>query len=160
MNPCISQHADPAALGETDIRARAITAGWREDALGQLACPACQQASPLFRAAAPVMLSDPAAATMTGCAAVPAGGNHNRGSDAGVMSAMRTMLITWCSHPGQGGHRRARWPQLLTGLAGERNGWDVPHRVPATDADGRSGSASPGVHTRSPHRAARHAGRH
>jgi hypothetical protein len=47
---CISTHADPAALGEGDLRARAIGAGWRIDALGRLACPRCQQADPNFRA--------------------------------------------------------------------------------------------------------------
>jgi hypothetical protein len=49
MGSCISFHADPAALGEADIRARAIGAGWRIDALGRLACPRCQQADPGFR---------------------------------------------------------------------------------------------------------------
>ena len=39
MGSCISWHADPAALGEADTRARAIGAGWRIDALGRLACP-------------------------------------------------------------------------------------------------------------------------
>ena len=43
MGSCISWHADPAALGEADTRARAIAAGWRIDALGRLACPQCQQ---------------------------------------------------------------------------------------------------------------------
>jgi hypothetical protein len=50
MGSCISRHADPAALGEGDLRARAIGAGWRVDALGRLACPRCQQADPNFRA--------------------------------------------------------------------------------------------------------------
>jgi len=48
MGACIARHRDPQALGEADIRARAIAAGWRVDTLGQLACPACQQASPHF----------------------------------------------------------------------------------------------------------------
>ena len=43
MASCISYHTDAAALGEADIRARAISAGWRIDALNRLACPACQQ---------------------------------------------------------------------------------------------------------------------
>ena len=34
MGSCISWHADPAALGEADTRARAIGAGWRIDAFG------------------------------------------------------------------------------------------------------------------------------
>ena len=50
MGSCVSWHADPAALGEADARARAIDAGWRIDALGRLACPRCQQTDPAFRA--------------------------------------------------------------------------------------------------------------
>jgi hypothetical protein len=43
MGSCISWHTDPAALGEVDLRARAINVGWRVDALGRLACPQCVQ---------------------------------------------------------------------------------------------------------------------
>ena len=43
MGSCISWHADPAALGEADTRARAIGAGWRIDAFGRLACPAASR---------------------------------------------------------------------------------------------------------------------
>ena len=57
MGSCISWHADPAALGEADTRARAIGAGWRIDALGRLACPRCQQTDP-FWAPCPVMPRD------------------------------------------------------------------------------------------------------
>ena len=55
MGSCISWHADPAALGEGDSRARAIGAGWRIDAFGRLACPRCQQADPGYRACHPVV---------------------------------------------------------------------------------------------------------
>jgi hypothetical protein len=55
MGSCISWHADPAALGEADTRARAINAGWRIDALGRLACPRCQQTDPGFWASHPVV---------------------------------------------------------------------------------------------------------
>ena len=55
MGSCISWHADPAALGEADNRARAINAGWRIDALGRLACPRCQQTDAGFWATAPVV---------------------------------------------------------------------------------------------------------
>lgn len=55
MSPCITWHADPAALGEADNRARAVTAGWRQDAFGRLTCPACLQTSPQFRATRPVV---------------------------------------------------------------------------------------------------------
>jgi hypothetical protein len=52
---CISWHADRAALGVADVRARAIAAGWRVDALGRLACPQCQQTSNAFRTTQPVV---------------------------------------------------------------------------------------------------------
>lgn len=58
MGSCISWHADPAALGEGDMRARAIGAGWRIDAFGRLACPRCQQTDPAFRASRPVVVWD------------------------------------------------------------------------------------------------------
>jgi hypothetical protein len=65
LAPCISHHANPAALGEADNRARALSAGWRLDRLGRLTCPQCQQSSPWFWPAHPVVPWDKeAAATM------------------------------------------------------------------------------------------------
>lgn len=58
MGSCISWCSDPAALGEADARARAISAGWRVDALGRLACPRCQQTDPSFWATSQVVLWD------------------------------------------------------------------------------------------------------
>ena len=58
MGSCISWHADSAALGEADTRARAISVGWRIDALGRLACPRCQQTDPGFWATDSVVLWD------------------------------------------------------------------------------------------------------
>jgi hypothetical protein len=58
LGTCISRHTHPGALGEADIRARAIGAGWCIDALGRLACPRCQQAAPEFRSPLPVALWD------------------------------------------------------------------------------------------------------
>jgi hypothetical protein len=55
---CISWYTDPAALGEGDVRLRAIGAGWRIDAFGRLACPRCQQTDPGFRASRPVVRWD------------------------------------------------------------------------------------------------------
>jgi hypothetical protein len=55
---CIARFCDPAALGEHDVRARALAAGWREDALGRLACPACQQRDPSFRVTGPLVRWD------------------------------------------------------------------------------------------------------
>jgi hypothetical protein len=43
MTACISRCDDLAALGEADIRARALAAGWRHDAVGRLMCPYCQR---------------------------------------------------------------------------------------------------------------------
>jgi hypothetical protein len=58
MGSCISWRTDPSALGEADARARAISAGWRIDALGRLACPQCQQTDPSFWATSPVVRWD------------------------------------------------------------------------------------------------------
>ena len=58
MGSCISWRTDPAALGEADARARAISAGWRIDALGRLACPQCQQTDPSFWATGRVVRWD------------------------------------------------------------------------------------------------------
>jgi len=58
MGSCISWCADPSALGEADARARAISAGWRIDALGRLACPRCQQTDPRFWPTDPVVRWD------------------------------------------------------------------------------------------------------
>jgi len=46
MPGCISWHDHPAALGQADIRARALAAGWCHDAVGRLVCPSCQQRNP------------------------------------------------------------------------------------------------------------------
>lgn len=46
---CIERYVDDGALGEGDLRARALATGWRYDALGRLACPSCVR-SPAFRA--------------------------------------------------------------------------------------------------------------
>ena len=93
MGSCISWHADPAALGEADTRARAIGAGWRIDAFGRLACPGCQQADPGFWGTGPVVLWDRytavaraarAAVRSDGTAGVGAGGGSRDPSRAAV----------------------------------------------------------------------------
>lgn len=58
MGSCISWFTHPAALGEADIRARAIDAGWRVDAVGLLVCPQCEQTAPGFQSPLPVVLWD------------------------------------------------------------------------------------------------------
>ena len=55
LGNCISRLSDSAALGEADIRSRAVAIGWRQDALGRLACPGCVQHDPTFRISYPVV---------------------------------------------------------------------------------------------------------
>ena len=47
---CIGRYTSRDALGERDLRARALAAGWCYDALGRLACPSCARHDPAFRA--------------------------------------------------------------------------------------------------------------
>jgi hypothetical protein len=51
---CIGRFTDADALGESDVRSRAMAAGWRQDALGRLACPECVQHDPTFRVVYPL----------------------------------------------------------------------------------------------------------
>jgi hypothetical protein len=54
---CDATYIHPDALGERDLRARALAAGWRYDMLGRRACPSCAQHDPTFwtpRPSAPV----------------------------------------------------------------------------------------------------------
>ena len=80
MGSCISWHADRAALGEADNRARAISAGWRIDALGRMTCPRCQQTSASFRATRPVVPWDRATAIIRAARAAAGPGYRNTGS--------------------------------------------------------------------------------
>jgi hypothetical protein len=45
---CISRYTHAEATSERDLRGRALAAGWRYDALGVLACPACAASDPGF----------------------------------------------------------------------------------------------------------------
>jgi hypothetical protein len=114
MGLCISRHADPAALGEADIRARAIAAGWRVDALGRMACPRCQQSNSQFWATHPVRPR----AGVTATAAVPAAAGGEDGADAeggtipavaGTIPAVEPALLPlpvqeWQQEPVSHGH--------------------------------------------------------
>ena len=50
---CDATYTHPDALGERDLRDRALAAGWRYDALGRRACPSCAQHDPTFWTARP-----------------------------------------------------------------------------------------------------------
>lgn len=51
---CINRYADPDALGEVDVRARAVVAGWCADMFGRMICPSCQQREHVWSTRAPV----------------------------------------------------------------------------------------------------------
>ena len=114
MGFCISWHADPAALGEADIRVRAIAAGWRVDALGRMACPRCQQSSSQFWATHPVRLhaGDTAPAALPAAAGCEDGTDAERGTIpavAGAIPAVEPALLPlpvqeWQQEPVGHGH--------------------------------------------------------
>lgn len=113
MGSCIGRHADPAALGEADARARAISAGWRVDALGRLACPRCLQTSPGFRTARPVTLWDRdtalASATLTIAITRHRRADGNPGRPAtGVIPAVPPAAIS--RQPAPGTTPETPWP--------------------------------------------------
>jgi hypothetical protein len=83
LGACISRHSDPAALGEADIRGRAIAAGWRVDALGRLVCPRCQQSDGRFWATHPVALHDRDAAVTLAALMAAAAALRDDAADAG-----------------------------------------------------------------------------
>jgi hypothetical protein len=111
MGSCISHHTDPAALGEADIRARALRAGWRLDRFGRWACLDCLQSNPWFRAAYPVVLWDRevAATAVSMMAARRCEGGVGRGT-AGMLPAANPTAESVTSAPaGQwmsGRHRK------------------------------------------------------
>jgi hypothetical protein len=107
MDSCISHYSHPAALGEADIRARAIATGWRVDALGRLACPQCQQSGHWFWTTHPIVRWDRAravstAALMTAAAREDAAGGAGHGAGRGVVPAAEAALVPL---PAQGRHR-------------------------------------------------------
>jgi hypothetical protein len=75
---CIARYTNDAALGEADLRARAMVAGWRVDALGRLACPRCQQLDSSFWTTRPLQVWTPVRGPATWHEAAPprAAGAH------------------------------------------------------------------------------------
>ena len=111
MGSCISWYADPAALGEADTRGRAISVGWRIDALGGLACPRCQQSDPGFWASCPVVPCD---RDMPGAWAGTVPGDRTAGSAAAEMS--RDLGLVASGYP-----------------PASRGGLELHHDVPAAE---------------------------
>jgi hypothetical protein len=109
MDSCISHYEHPAALGEADIRARAVTAGWRVDALGRLACLQCQESGPWFWTTYPVVPWDRhravrTLAVMTEAVREDATGGAGQGAGSGVGQAVEPPLVPL---PTQGRHRES-----------------------------------------------------
>jgi hypothetical protein len=100
MDACISYYGHPAALGEADIRARAIAAGWRVDAVGRLACPGCQQRVPWFWTTQPVVPWDrgravTAAARLAAAVRAETTGGAGAESDPRATPAAGAPLAPW-----------------------------------------------------------------
>jgi hypothetical protein len=53
IGACVSRHTDADALGEADIRNKAVAAGWCVDLFGRMVCPSCQQRYPVWCARPP-----------------------------------------------------------------------------------------------------------
>jgi Cation efflux family len=112
MPACISRHDDPAAVGEADIRSRALAAGWRHDAVGRLVCPYCQQRNPGLWAAYPLARQHPP----------PAGASrqHPAHARAGQIGGVRATLPAWYRQVRDGLARRGG-RDLLLGRLGVLN---------------------------------------
>ena len=100
MDACISYYEHPAALGEADIRTRAIAAGWRVDAVGRLACPQCQQSVPWFWTTQPVVPWDrgravTAAARMAAAVRAEATGSAGGTAEPGTIPAVESPPAPW-----------------------------------------------------------------
>jgi hypothetical protein len=137
MPGCICWHDHAAALGEADIRARALAAGWCRDAVGRLVCPSCQQRNPALWIAHRLARQHRA----------PAGGTrHDTGHPRpGRLRGAWTTVSARARAVAGGPGRRPRWPHLLAALAGAGNGWNTPPPVPALSAAGRRDRTGPAV---------------
>jgi hypothetical protein len=122
IRPCVARFDDPAALGEADVRARALAAGWRHDAIDRLVCPACQQRSPQVRA------------RYLPAVRVPRG-DHRAGPghlQRGLLTAVRQVVTGW---PGSHIRRLGAgtwWPGLLGTLAEGATAWNTRPWEPVT----------------------------
>ena len=141
MGACIFRYSDPAALGEADIRARAIGAGWRVDALGRLACPRCQQSDGQFRTTHPVTLHNPDTTVTATAAALSKDAAATGGrAEARVIPETRQALVSLPAQERTGslsnhcGHARAAASAIdSSALARTRS----PRPAPAMGQEGK-----------------------
>jgi hypothetical protein len=146
MAACISRYDDPTALGEADIRARALGAGWRHDAVGRLVCPYCQQHNPALCTAYPLVPQDHRPGSRT-----RHGAGHAR---AGRISAVWSTLAAWYRNRGGDQDRRPRWLHLPAALAGGGDRGRRPPSRPVTRMPGRHSAGPAGLIWPEGHRAA------
>jgi len=155
MPGCGAGFADPAALGEADNRARAVAAGWAENALAGLVCPACQQcarAAPAGRALPrdPDTIGDGQAA---GGSVRSAGG---AGQSVPPASFGWPLVAGLARH-----HQETPWRRLLGALASDGTGWTARTTWRISNGGTRSGQAQAYArHTGQAVPVARSAGRH
>jgi hypothetical protein len=108
MDACISHYGHPAALGEADIRARAITAGWRVDAVGRLACPRCQRSGPWFWTTHPIVPWDRHRAVSTLAVMTEAvRADATRGGQGAGSSVIQAVEPPLAPLPARGRHRES-----------------------------------------------------
>jgi len=117
MPCCISRHEHPAALGEADVRARALAAGWCHDAVGRLVCPSCQQRNPDLWIAYRLARQNRA----------PARGTRQdiRHARAGRLSGVRAAVSGLARAFAGSQDRRPQWSHLLATPVSADNGWNA-----------------------------------
>ena len=113
MAGCRAAFADPAALGEADNRARAVAAGWSADALGRLACPACQRDHPAPAWWVPDREPGTAGDYRPGGGTVRPAGGTNQSIRPAVWGPPAAA---------QGRPHRKQWQRLLSALVRSRDG--------------------------------------
>lgn len=119
MAGCEAAFRDPAALGEADNRARAITAGWAKDALCRLVCPACQRDRPV-----PVWWIPPRErAAVAGDHTPPVGAARPQ---AGTSQSAGSAAVGGQPAAAENGQHKTQWPRLLSALVSTRDGSPPP----------------------------------
>jgi hypothetical protein len=130
MAQCRAVFAEPAALGEADNRARAGAAGWATDALGRLACPACQRDHPAPPWWLPTREPGTAADHGPGAGTARPAGRTNQSVRPTVWGPPAAA---------QGRPHRTHWPRLLSALVSSRDGRTARAASPIPDPGTHAG---------------------
>lgn len=119
MAGCEAAFRDPAALGEADNRARAISAGWAKDALSRLVCPACQRDRPV-----PVWWIPPREPSIVAGDRTPAIAAAR--PQAGTSQSAESAAVGGQPDAAESRQQRTQWPRLLSALVSTRDGSPPP----------------------------------